>query len=299
MGGRPARCHVYWRCRVGDPLRPSGIVETGTIYDKHLVGRGNEGMGEAKQRQRLSQRVRTSQPLCVFCGGGNPSETLDHYPPRVIFAGKFRPLGLEFAACKLCNEGSRQADQIIALLSRLYPDSSSASEREEVEKLMHRAERSNPGLLQEMRADQLSSLHKYKHLMGRLPSWNFLRVDGAIVTHAMQLFGAKLGLALHYAETSRIVPVSGAVTAKWYSNLQAFDGNVPSEFLKHCGPGKTLRQGAFSVESQFRFASMASNEGDLSGHFAVFRESFGILMLISEDPDRYALKDALAPGFLR
>lgn len=54
---------------------------------------------------------------------------MEHYPPRSIFDGKHRPQGMEFGACKECNEGAREADLVVATLSRMMPDSKTEAGR--------------------------------------------------------------------------------------------------------------------------------------------------------------------------
>lgn len=258
-------------------------------------------MGEAKRRETFSQRIRREQPFCIFCGGSTPSETVEHYPPRSIFDGKHRPRGLEFGACKECNEASREADLVVAMLSRMMPDSKSETGRAEVQRLINSALRI-PGFSKEVRPerDQLGTLVRYRDIAAQLPSWKFLRIDGAIVARSMTIFASKLGLALHTATTGRILPPTGAVAVQWYSNLQAYQDALPKEFLAMCGPGRTLRQGDFEVGEQFRVASVLPEEsGLMSGHFAVFRESFAVLMFATEEPEEVHKGWSVSPGFLK
>lgn len=261
-------------------------------------------MGEVRRKETFSQRIRREQPVCVFCAGEAPSETVEHYPPRILFEGKQRPQGLEFGACKVCNEGSREADLIVAVLSRMMPDPKTEAGREEVSRLVKQVLRI-PGFADEMRPerDQLGTLLRYKDIASALPSWHFLRVDGPIVAKAMTVFATKLGMAMHTATTGRIVPHGGTVEVQWFSNLQAYEGKLPKEFLDICGPGKTLRQGSFDVADQFRVASAISPDETFSGHFAVFRDSFAALMIAQEQPDeRNREQDkgwVLSPGFLK
>ena len=255
-------------------------------------------MGEAKQRRlAFSARIREVQPFCIFCGGVHASETLEHYPPKIIFNGKHRPKGLEFGACRPCNANSGRADQIVGMLGRVYPDPQSELERDEYRRLLSAVERSAPGIIEEMEQDQLAAWRKWG-IRGRA-SGGFLRVNGPIVTNAITTFGAKLGLALHYEATGRIAPIGGAVLVRWYSNLQAFAGELPEDFLNELGPGRTLRQGALSVPDQFRYASMVAEDITMSGHFAILREAFAVLMLVIEDASQHKKGPTIPVGFLR
>lgn len=258
-------------------------------------------MGEAKHRKTFSQRIREDQPFCIFCGGKTPSETVEHYPPRSIFDGKHRPQGMEFGACKECNEASREADLVAATLSRMMPNPKTAAGREEVRKLINSVCRI-PGFAQEFQPDrnQAATLNRLRDIAPRLPSWNFVRIDGPIVAKSMTIFGSKLGLALHTATTGRILPTSGAVAIQWYSNLQAYQDALPKEFLAMCGPGRTLRQGNFEVGEQFSVASVVPEEdGSMSAHFATFRQSFAVLMFATEQPEEAHKGWSVSPGFLK
>ncbi|GAB5461397.1 MAG: hypothetical protein HoeaKO_14880 [Hoeflea alexandrii] len=117
---------------------------------------------------------------------------------------------------------------------------------------------------------------------------------------AVERFIAKLGLALHFAATGRIVPEVGGVVVTWYSNLDSYAGRLP-ELLPYLGPGQTLRAGRQEVSKQFRYSSTASDDGALSGHVAVFRESFAGQMIVMENiadhPDAPRLS-LYQPGFL-
>lgn len=258
-------------------------------------------MGEAKRRETFSQRIRREQPFCIFCGGDTPSETLEHYPPRSIFDGKHRPQGMEFGACRECNEASREADLVAATLSRMMPNPKSAAGREEVRKLINSVWRI-PGFAREFQPDrnQAATLNRLRDIAPRLPSWNFVRIDGPIVAKSMTIFGSKLGLALHTATTGRILPASGAVAVQWYSNLQAYQDALPKEFLAMCGPGRTLRQGDFEVGEQFTVHSVVPDEGgSMSAHFATFRQSFAIMMFATEQSEKAHRGWSVSPVFLK
>ncbi|CAN7738709.1 hypothetical protein LJR234_006645 [Mesorhizobium amorphae] len=258
-------------------------------------------MGEAKRRETFSQRIRREQPFCIFCGGSTPSETVEHYPPRSIFDRKHRPQGMEFGACKECNEASREADLVVATFSRMMPDAPTATGRAEVKRLIDSALRI-PGFAKEVYPEwnQLGVLKRYQEVAPRLPTWNFVRLDGPIVARAFTIFASKLALALHTTTTRRILPPGGAIAVQWYSNLDAYNGELPKDFIAMCGPSRTLRQGNFQVGDQFRVASVVPDDsGYMSGHFASFRDSFGVLMFATERADELKGGWSVSPGFLK
>lgn len=259
-------------------------------------------MGEKRVRMRLAQRIKKAQPRCIFCGGESPSETVEHYPPRILFELKRRPQGLEFGACKECNEGSRCADLIAGFFSRLHPDASTQAGQEETRRIINQVA-GIPGFAAEVQPqrNQVQALAKLQDVAAQLPSWNFVKIgDGPIVRNAMLTFGAKLGLAMHYLRTGRIVPKEGSVYARWFSNVQAYQGRIPKDLIDRMGPGETLRQGKFSVADQFRVSSLITENQAMSAHVAVFRNSFAMVMFVEEQASDMAVHpDARAPGFLK
>lgn len=68
--------------------------------------------GEKKQKTKL---FLTEHPNCCLCGGKKPAENIEHAPPRVLFLDKHRPKGHEVPACRRCNNGSSQIDQLVAM----------------------------------------------------------------------------------------------------------------------------------------------------------------------------------------
>ncbi|WP_245267744.1 hypothetical protein [Rhizobium sp. 2MFCol3.1] len=136
-----------------------------------------------------------------------------------------------------------------------------------------------------MHVDQVAALQRLGNKANMLPTWNFINLSGPICTNALDTFGVKLGLSLHYEATTRIVPKGGAVLLNHYSNIDALTGDIPDGLLPAFGNGVTLTQGKKEVSKQFRYSSRwAEDVGTVSMHFAVFRESFGIMMIVAHDP---------------
>ncbi|MDR9763730.1 hypothetical protein RJJ37_29565 [Rhizobium redzepovicii] len=227
-----------------------------------------------------TQRMLAAQPFCVFCGGTTQATTLDHMPSRVLFDGKHRPKGLEFSSCQPCQDSTRKAETVFAVLSRFYPEPTTNTQRAEFQKLLRAAERHNPGFMREMETDQVGHLHRLGNEAALLPSWNFLNVSGPICTDSISAFSVKLGLALHYEITRQIVPKGGVVVVARFSNVDAFTGDMPKAALTLFGEGQTLEMGKFRVADQFEYSSVyAGDTMNMSAHFATFRMSMALLLL--------------------
>jgi len=61
------------------------------------------------------ERFKQKHPVCCFCAGERPTESLDHQPPRVFFKNKRFPDQIAVPACKLCQSASREAENVLSL----------------------------------------------------------------------------------------------------------------------------------------------------------------------------------------
>ena len=260
-------------------------------------------MGEAKRKQTLKDRIIERQPFCVYCGGETPATTVDHMPPITMFDLRDRPKGLEFSACHDCNMSSSKVDLVAGLMSRIFPNSERAGAKEELGKIMKNVNRFNPGLLEEMRPSR-DKLEGFLRKFGKMPPniGGPLNASGPLLNAAMNKFAAKLGLALHYHTTGSILPVTGALGVRWFSNFEAWQGKLPEELVGMFPNPKTLKQGQKHVSDQFLYDSIHAPEAGMSGHYATFRNSFAV-MAIAAEVDNEAVnektKNMFRPGCLK
>ena len=106
-------------------------------------------MGEAKRKSRAREEILATEPRCIYCPG--PPQTLEHMPSRGMLRGKLRPSGMEYAACEVCNSGTRGSDAVAAVIARLHPDNSESSwQAEEMRKLMSALDAYAPGVREEL-----------------------------------------------------------------------------------------------------------------------------------------------------
>jgi hypothetical protein len=227
----------------------------------------------------LRERVLGKYPNCIFCGGTTPASTVDHVPARTIFDLRDRPGGLEFPACEPCNRGARRDEQIAAMISRVYPDAGTDAAAAELDEIMQGILNNYPGLLEEI--IPTFRMEKLARQKGG-PEVGALKCDGPILHKAMTGFAAKIGFALHFEYTGRPVPADGAAGVRWFSNVQALDGDLPEDLIKLFGAPRTLRQGKKHVEDQFGYSSVGTESGSMTAHFATFRFSFAVCAFVGE-----------------
>jgi hypothetical protein len=239
-------------------------------------------MSESRSKKRAHSAVLEACPCCIYCGGEVPAVSIDHVPPRAMFRGRRRPKGLEFASCKSCNEGTSRADLVAALLSRVAPDARDEEERAELRKLLQGVSNNVPGLLEEMHLDAPEQAIARNRLPQRAEG-GLLKANGPLVSAHMQTFATKLGFALYYEITGRIVPTDGGVAARWFSNVDRVEGTFPLSVFDILLPPETLKQGKFNVSDQFSYQWRMAEGDRMALFFASFRHSFAILAFVTTD----------------
>jgi hypothetical protein len=243
-------------------------------------------MGQRKQKKAA---FLAQHPYCCFCGGRNPATTEDHVPGRSIFNERRWPEGYVFPACPQCNAATRFDEQVINLISRFYPDSKTEIEIEEFREALTGIANNQPALLAELAPslqEQERFLPRYRAIFGGVPPAGDLpivRVSGPIVGASIANYARKLFSALHYKETDRIIPSGGGIFWRWWSNVQALEKKIPSDFVTMLTNIPKLKRQKEVLEDQFRYKSLVSEDGSLGSYMATFRATFAIAGLIAFD----------------
>lgn len=258
-------------------------------------------MSTSKKKQTALARRLANDAWCIYCGGNTPAETLDHAPPVVAFDRRHRPKGLEFPACNACNQGAKRSDQVVGFMARVYPD---APDPADLLRILGGIENNFPGLLRELWPTPQQEHRLADALPAELQGQaHALNVSGPIVTQHMHRFVARMGLALHYEATGRIVRPEGGVGVRWYSNFDTLRGAVPPDLMQFLGPAATLSAGRFDVADQFLYASRIVEDNERIGlHVFTFRVAFAAFALTSETGTalQYSPPTHLfRPGFLK
>src|ERR1700689_97416 len=107
-------------------------------------------MEEARKRRATQADLLSRNPGCIYCAGTAVATTIEHMPPISMFEGKHRPKGLEFPACKACNNGTGHSDLVAAMLARTWPDAKSQIQQQDAQRLIKAVGNNVPGLIQEM-----------------------------------------------------------------------------------------------------------------------------------------------------
>jgi hypothetical protein len=256
-------------------------------------------MGEAKAKQLAHATILKRFPFCIYCGAA--ATTIEHMPPIQMFRLRQRPKGLEFPSCVDCNNGTGHSDLVASLLGRTYPDPKSQEAQVEIKKLLAAVGNNVPGLLQEMMVGEADQKNARRNIPNAPPNAAVLRANGPILERHMRIFGAKLGLALHYEVHGTPVPREGGVQALYFTNVNAARGELPRKIIDKLPSPQTLRQGTKHVSDQFGYSWQSTEERRHSAFYAVFNESFSILAVTALDRteflERHAAKHTVfAPG---
>jgi hypothetical protein len=115
-----------------------------------------------------------------------------------MFRNKLRPAGLEAPACDACNSATRMDEQVVALMTRTFPDPPSEEASAEIGKIVKAVENNRPGLLVELapRVDLHGEEMRLARKIGQ--EVHLINVSGPLLNVSMQMFGRKVGLAFHY-----------------------------------------------------------------------------------------------------
>lgn len=236
-------------------------------------------MGESKQKRRAHAAVLRGCPWCIYCGGDRPATTVDHVPPIIMFAQRRRPKGLEFGSCEPCNGGTKHADLVAAMVGRSLPDPGTDAGREEIKSIYSAVNNNVPGLLEEMHwPREQQSAAGWREQDGGL-----LRANGPLVSSHMQTFAFKIGFSLYYQLTKKVLPKTGGVVARWFSNFDRLNGAFPQSVFEHLLPPTTLRQGKFEVSDQFEYQWRLAEGERMAMFLATFRRSFAVLAFAATD----------------
>lgn len=249
-------------------------------------------MGEAKIKRRAHTAKLAEYPWCIYCGGVQPATTIEHMPPIAMFDGRQRPKGLEFPACRECNNGTSHSDQVASLMGRVYPDAAHQQGRDDIKRLLSGVGKNVPGLLREMQMGRAAQKFALRDIPSMPAGSGVLRANGPILSKHMHAFGAKLGFAFHFEAHKSPVPTDGGVQTMYFTNVSVAKGELPIDLINLLPAPRTLRQGQREVSSQFQYSWRLTEEGRHSFFYAVFRSAFAVAAVTALDRSEFLQQNA-------
>lgn len=209
-------------------------------------------MAEAKRKHRRFEDILKNAGGCVYCAAKSPAEQIDHMPPRAMFRMNQRPKGLEFPSCAKCNKGTSRLDVVATFMARTFPGIGNEADAAEWDTVMKEVKRVAPGLLEEMwvpRQKMEAMLQSERIEDPRLAAF---KADGPILSAHMQAFAAKVGFALHYEATGKIVPEHGRVQVRWFTSGEIAGDQLPESLRSDIWTGEALAARQDNLASNFR-----------------------------------------------
>lgn len=187
---------------------------------------------------------------CIYCS--NPGTTLEHMPPRTMFREKSRPKGLEFACCTDCNNATSAADLVASFLAKMDFGNDLADWKFQENMFQRWAlDRKAPGFMEEL-------LHPDKghnvmlRTRGILSSHVSIKVDGPLSRAYLNVFSAKMAMALYREHVGEALPIDGIAHTMWFTNA-GLTNDMAASMLKMLPGQEELKQGTFTSSGQFGY----------------------------------------------
>lgn len=249
--------------------------------------RSSKWVAQQSRRQLLS-----GCPRCIFCGGVNSANTVEHCPPRHFFEARKFPQGFIFACCKKCNNSTSDHDQIFAVFAGLRMSPSSWEWRQKVQKLRRHLGGSTWSELSEEMS--ISRIDEYfmamregkssiEELVGSLKVVRLPR----IVEESFRAVGAKLYKGVYYNENGRIFPQGGKMWVQIVPNYSMlFDPSCRLQEVVRRIPGLVIPVVAQSrdLSDQFKIRVAMAEDASIGHVVAFFCESVALSIWGFADP---------------
>jgi hypothetical protein len=207
-------------------------------------------MGEAKQQSLNRAAILAKDPFCIYCG--SKSTTVEHMPPKAMFKYKHRSSGLEFGCCVACNNGTRTSDAIACFIA--HTPSDRPQDEWKIERslqLYDTIKQQEPNFRSEFWREQKHKKIFVKQPSGLLTPAVKVRLDGPIVNRHLDVFSAKLGMAIFREHVGSPMTKGSGVYVSWFGtpdNRRAENANRLIDRLPHTGE---LKQGRKQSKDQF------------------------------------------------
>lgn len=248
-------------------------------------------MGISKKRK---QKFLKENPYCCFCGGATKSEEPDHIPSRSLFNRRQWPEGFEFPACSLCNRETRSDEQVVAFLSRVFPNPKGEQYVGEFTKLCESIAHYRQDIVEELSpslAQKKLSARKHNMYPGEGQTTNDLPLLhlGPLVNEAVLNFSRKLIMALYYKHAGKILPHSAGIGIRWYTNADILNGALPDGLSRYLEKYPNIQRCKIDLQKQFNYGFAFSENRRMSVFLVNFRLSFSIVGAVNLDAKKLEL----------
>jgi len=178
----------------------------------------------------------------------------------------------------------------MAMISRLYPEGRTEVEKREMKNIIKAVRNNYPAVLVEMMrpSEQLVTRYLSRPWAG---AWCRPISIGPLIHSCAKVVARKLFSALHYKEFRKIIPSQGGIVWRWFSNADRPDNKLPDELISMMSKGAISQRTRRDLSDQFNYTFVKVVDGELTGYFATFRQSFAMLGFVEMDAPLFAVDD--------
>lgn len=203
-----------------------------------------------------------------------------------MFKARIRLSGLEFAACKECNEGTRAADAAAAFFARISPQQFAPQwEQDEGYSLIGTLAQLAPAAVREIFDPNKNERIWTKGRDPIVTPKRSLILDGPVTHSLMTAFSAKVGMALFREHVGQPLDQGGSVFTQYYFNA-GLQRSVADATLNIMPIPGQLTQGTKSSGRQFNYRYNCDNRTIIFA-FAAFHDNLFVRVCATNEPDTY------------
>lgn len=230
-----------------------------------------------ERRDARKARIIRENPLCYFCGSS--SETIDHVPARETFKRGIGPDDIEYAACKRCNHGSSQIEQVVALYIHMADQGTENSSLEQYAKLIRGIQNNSAIFLPDI---ELSANFKrnaarewgYKLGAGQTYADAPFAVLPPENREAFRLFARRLTCALYFKHLNAVMPLDHVIATHQIPTTRPDAQRVVQRLGRNMRFWQGSRIQKTDLSDQFSYLWNSIPEEQLFTFVAKFHNSF-------------------------
>lgn len=207
-------------------------------------------------------------------------------PPIGIFRSSQRMKGLEFGGCKSCNVGTKAADAAVAFFARIdqFGDNVTNWKVNEAVKFLKSADDGAPGF-----SAELFDEGRAKETIRRTPGGVMVPLTethtGPIGQALLNVFAAKLGMAMYHEHVGEPLPLTGGVHGMWFLNA-GLSEKTAEGILKILPVFQTLKAGKQTATKQFAYR-YNSDDKSIVAALTHFQGNVHFFTIASATPETY------------
>lgn len=243
-----------------------------------------------------------AHPVCYFCAT-RATESEDHVPSRECFRRRVGPEGFAFPACRICNNGAGQMEQVVALYLLMADHSGATDIGDQMQRLANGVQNNNPDLmpLVTLRANVARKHFREKRLnlpAGQTYAQSPIATLPAGYGAAFSLFVRRLACALFYKEVGKPVPLEYHIAGTWVPWNEAGAGEGISSAIGLFPQLRVTNRRNTDIGDQFTYKWGADPDGSVFGFVAQFSKSYFFLGAVAA-PHLHLVESEAHPSWRR